>query len=45
MLVVTKLGPTAMARFGLEGWKGAIVPAVLILLFFNWLGRPRNRRE
>ena len=45
MLVVTKLGPSAMARVGLEGWKGAIVPAVLILLFFNWLGRPRNRRE
>jgi len=44
MLVVTKLGPGAMEKIGLKGWWGPIVPAVLILLFFNWLGRPRKRR-
>ena len=45
MLVVTKLGPGAMEKVGLTGWWGAIVPAVLVLLFFNWLGRPRKRRQ
>ena len=44
MLVVTKLGPDAMDRIGLHGWWGALVPAVLVLLFFNWLGRPRKRK-
>src|SRR5215471_2396932 len=44
MLIVTKLGPRAMERLGLHGVWGAIVPAVLILLFFQWLGRPRRRR-
>jgi undecaprenyl-diphosphatase len=45
MLVVTKLGPGAMERLGLHGWWGALVPAALVLLFFNWLGRPRKRRQ
>jgi membrane protein DedA with SNARE-associated domain len=44
MLVVTKLGPGAMDRLGLHGWWGALVPAALVLLFFNWLGRPRAKR-
>ena len=44
MLVVTKLGPSAMERLGLKGWWGPIIPAVLVLLFFNWLGRPRKKK-
>jgi membrane protein DedA with SNARE-associated domain len=44
MLVVTKLGPGAMDRLGLHGWWGALVPAALVLLFFNWLGRPKKNR-
>jgi len=43
MLVVTKLGPRAMERLGLQGWWGYLVPAALVLLFFNWLGRSRKR--
>src|SRR4051812_34668034 len=38
MLVVIKLGPGAMKRVGLTGWWAPIIPAVLIVLFFNWLG-------
>jgi membrane protein DedA with SNARE-associated domain len=45
MLVVTKLGPGAMDRLGLHGWWGALVPAALVLLFFNWLGRPRKKKR
>ena len=44
MLVVIKLGPSAMERVGLTGWWAPIVPAVLIVLFFNWLGRPRRKK-
>ncbi len=44
MLVVTKLGPSAMERLGLKGWWGALVPAILVVLFFNWLGRPRRKK-
>ena len=43
MLVVTKLGPSAMERLGLHGWWGALLPAALVILFFNWLGRPRKK--
>lgn len=43
MLVVTKLGPSAMEKVGLKGWWGPIIPALLVLLFFNWLGRPRRK--
>ena len=45
MLVVTKLGPRAMERFGLHGWWGALIPAALVLVFFNWLGRPRKKSQ
>ena len=44
MLVVTKLGPSAMERVGLTQWWGPIIPAVLVLIFFNWLGRPRRKK-
>ncbi len=43
MLVVTRLGPRAMERIGLTGWWGPIIPALLVLIFFNWLGRPKRR--
>ena len=45
MLVVTKLGPSAMERMGLKAWWGPIIPALLVVLFFNWLGRPRRKKK
>ena len=45
MLVVTRIGPHAMEAIGLHDWWGALVPAVLVLVFINWLGRPRKRRR
>jgi len=41
MVVVVKLGPEALSAFGLHGWWGSLVPALLVLIFFRWLGRPR----
>jgi membrane protein DedA with SNARE-associated domain len=43
MLVVAKLGPNALRAIGLEGWWAAVVPAVLVLVFFRWLGRPPKK--
>jgi membrane protein DedA with SNARE-associated domain len=43
MLVVVKLGPGALAAIGLNGWWAPIIPAILAVLFFRWLGRsPRK---
>ena len=32
-------GPAAMAWIGLKGWWGLAVPAVMLVVFFQWLGR------
>jgi undecaprenyl-diphosphatase len=32
-------GPAAMSWIGLKGWWGIAVPAVLIVVFFQWLSR------
>ncbi|PYV88893.1 MAG: hypothetical protein DMG05_14710 [Acidobacteria bacterium] len=39
LFTVTRLGPASFARFGLNAWWTPIVPALLIILFFHWLGR------
>ena len=44
MLVVAKLGPGVLSAIGVEGWWGALVPAVLVFVFFRWLSRPRRSR-
>ena len=45
MIVIAKLGPDALRAFGLGGWWGPIVPAVLVLIFFRWLGRPPRHED
>ena len=45
MLVVTRVGPHAMEAVGLHGWWGPLIPAAFVLIFLNWLGRPRTRRK
>jgi membrane protein DedA with SNARE-associated domain len=45
MFVVARIGPDALSAFGLGGWWGPIVPAILVLLFFRWLARPRRPSE
>ena len=39
LVLVAWLGPAGLAKFGLEGWKAAVLVGVLILLFFRWLNR------
>src|SRR6266700_1867664 len=45
MFVVAKLGPTALGAFGLHGWWGPLIPAVFVLLFFQWLGKPGRPKD
>ena len=45
MLIVARLGPNALAFLGLSGWWAPIVPAVLVLIFFRWLGRTKKGRK
>lgn len=45
MAIVTRGGPGALAWIGLRGWWALIVPGLLILLFFWWLGKASTRVE
>ncbi len=39
MFVITTLGPTSLAAFGIKAWWTPVIPAVLIVGFFRWLSR------
>jgi membrane protein DedA with SNARE-associated domain len=41
IMLFVKTGATTLAAFGLTTWWGPLVPAVLVVLFFRWLGRPK----
>ncbi len=45
MWLVVYGGPGAAGRLGLKGWWAILVPAVLVLLFFQWLGRTSRRLD
>jgi membrane protein DedA with SNARE-associated domain len=42
MLVIIKLGPSALGALGLNAWWSPVIPAVLVIVFFRWLSRPRR---
>jgi len=37
-------GSSALSAFGLNRWWGPFIPAVFVLLFFRWLGRPPRHK-
>jgi len=39
LALVTRIGPSVLARAGLSGIWGAIVPGIVVVLFGWWLGR------
>lgn len=43
MILVGWLGPTYLARFGLGGWKGALLAGALFFVIFKALGRAERR--
>jgi membrane protein DedA with SNARE-associated domain len=40
IMAFIKGGASTLGAFGLNAWWGPFLPAVLIVLFFRWLGRP-----
>jgi membrane protein DedA with SNARE-associated domain len=43
IMLFVKTGSATLSAFGLNGWWGPFIPAVLVVLFFRWLGRPPKR--
>jgi undecaprenyl-diphosphatase len=45
LATVAWVGPAAMERIGLKGWWGICVPALMLLVFFRWLGKASTALE
>jgi undecaprenyl-diphosphatase len=39
IMLFVKTGTRTLSAFGLTAWWGPLIPAVLVILFFRWLGR------
>jgi membrane protein DedA with SNARE-associated domain len=39
IMLFVKTGSSTLSAFGLNAWWGPFVPALLVILFFRWLGR------
>jgi membrane protein DedA with SNARE-associated domain len=42
IMAFVKGGASTLNAFGLNVWWGPFIPAVVVILFFRWLGRPRG---
>ena len=43
IMLFVKTGSRALTAFGLTAWWGPLIPAVVVVVFFRWLGRaPRH---
>jgi len=38
LALVAWLGPSVLARLGISGWWAVLIPAVLIVILFRWIG-------
>jgi len=39
MVLVMYLGPTSLRQLGIQAWWAPVIPAILVIAFFRWLGR------
>lgn len=44
IMLFVKTGSRTLTAFGLTAWWGPLIPAVIVILFFQWLGRPRHKK-
>jgi membrane protein DedA with SNARE-associated domain len=44
IMLFVKTGSRTLTAFGLTAWWGPLIPAVIVILFFQWLGRPRKNK-
>ena len=42
IMAFVKGGSSTLVAFGLNAWWGPFIPAVLIIVFFRWLSRPKR---
>jgi membrane protein DedA with SNARE-associated domain len=40
ILLFVRFGAHTLSAFGLDAWWGPFIPAIFVILFFRWLGRP-----
>jgi membrane protein DedA with SNARE-associated domain len=45
IMLFVKTGSKTLTAFGLTAWWGPLIPAVIVVLFFRWLGRPGRRKS
>jgi membrane protein DedA with SNARE-associated domain len=45
MAVIMYLGPSSLKELGIHAWWAPAIPAVLIILFFRWLGKTDTKIE
>ena len=43
IMAFVKGGSSTLNAFGLNAWWGPFIPALVVILFFRWLARPRTR--
>jgi membrane protein DedA with SNARE-associated domain len=44
ILLFVRFGASTLSAFGLNVWWGPFIPAILVILFFRWLGRPPRHK-
>ena len=42
IMLMVKGGSTTLLAVGLNAWWGPFIPAIMVVIFFRWLGRPRR---
>ena len=42
IMAFVKGGTSTLSAFGLNAWWGPFIPAILVILFFRWLSRPKK---
>jgi membrane protein DedA with SNARE-associated domain len=43
IMLLVRGGSTTLVALGLNAWWGPLIPAVIVIVFFRWLGRPRSK--
>lgn len=44
IMLFVKTGSATLSAFGLNAWWGPLIPALFVVIFFRWLGRPPRSR-
>src|SRR5262249_14093682 len=45
IMLFVKLGSKTLIAIGVNAWWGPLIPALLVVLFFRWLSRPKRKAQ